>query len=211
MAEQNTNADAKVATELTLTDLPALERLGRMGAMGLLSGAVAGVIVGGIGSRIVMRILAVVNNELSGIPTENGNVVGEITVGGTLGLLIFGGIFAGIIGGLFYVLIRRWVPGTGLWKGLAFGIILFLLVGGVVIDKDNIDFELIGPSTLAVSLFAFLFPLYGLVLSPMMERFDPYVPPLFLHPVGTVIGYVLLGGLCVVGLVLDVVALNAIL
>ena len=102
MAEQNTNADAKVATELTLTDLPALERLGRMGAMGLLSGAVAGVIVGGIGSRIVMRILAVVNNELSGIPTENGNIVGEITVGGTLGLLIFGGIFAGIIGGLSY-------------------------------------------------------------------------------------------------------------
>ncbi len=102
MAEQNTNADAKVATEITLTDLPALERLGRMGAMGLLSGAVAGVIVGGIGSRIVMRILAVVNNELSGIPTENGNIVGEITVGGTLGLLIFGGIFAGIIGGLFY-------------------------------------------------------------------------------------------------------------
>ena len=98
-----------------------------------------------------------------------------------------------------------------MWKGLAFGIILFFLVGGVVIDKDNIDFELIGPSTLAVSLFAFLFPLYGLVLSPMMERLDPYVPPLFLHPVGTVIGYVLLGGLCVVGLVLDVVALNAIL
>ena len=85
-----------------------------------------------------------------------------------------------------------------------------MLLGSVVIDKDNIDFKLTGPSILAVSLFALLFPLYGLVLSPMMERFDRYVPPLFFHPVITVVGYVVIGGFCIFGLVLDVVALNAI-
>ena len=114
MAEQRTIADIRDATESSPEALPALERLGRRGAIGLGLGAVAGFFVGGIGSRIVMWILAVVNSEVSGIPTENGNIVGEITVGGTLGLLIFGGIFTGIIGGLFYVMIRRWVPGTGL-------------------------------------------------------------------------------------------------
>ena len=93
-----------------------------------------------------------------------------------MGLVIFGGVFAGVFGGLLYVVIRRWVPGTGWRKGLAFGVILFLLAGSGVIETDNVDFALFGPPVLSVSLFVLLFPLYGLVLSPIMERFDRYVP-----------------------------------
>ena len=124
---------------------------------------------------------------------------------------IFGGVFTGVFGGLLYVVIRRWVPGSGLRKGLAFGVILFLLAGSGVIEKGNVDFALFGPPLPGVSLFALLFPLYGLVLSPIVERFDRYVPSLFAHPIATVVGYLVLGGACVSGFVLDVLAINAII
>ena len=140
-----------------------------------------------------MRILATLNSELSGVVTENGNISGEITVGGTIGLIIFGGVFTGIFGGLVYVLVRRWVPGSGVWKGLAFGGILFLLVGFDILDKDNVDFTLFGPPLLAVVLFALLFPLYGLLLSLTVERLNRTVPSLFYSRSVTFVGYVLVG------------------
>lgn len=134
------------------------ERLGRMVAVGLFAGVVAGVIVGGIGGRLMMRILTAVNHDLTGARTENGNLAGDITVDGTMSLIIFVGIFAGVFGGLVYVIVRRWMPGSGVWKGLGYGVFLFMLVGYDTIEKDNIDFELFGPPLLGIALFALLFP-----------------------------------------------------
>jgi len=159
-----------------------------MAGAGVLAGAFAGVIAGGIGSRLAMRILAVVNDDKAGLVTENGNIAGEITAGGTIGLVIFGGVFPGLMGGLIYVAVRRWLPGSGLWKGLAFGVLLFLLFGAVVINSDNVDFALFGPAALSVALFALLFPLYGLLVSPLVERLNRYIPPLFMNPVVTYAG-----------------------
>ena len=62
----------------------------KMVLAGLLGGAVADVIVGGGGSRIVMRILAINNERLTGVLTGNGNVAGGVTTGGTLELLALG-------------------------------------------------------------------------------------------------------------------------
>ena len=72
-----------------------------------------------------MRILAMVNEEKAGVMTANGNISGEITAGGTLGLIIGVGLVSGVIGGLTYVTIRRWLPGGRLLKGVAFGLVLF--------------------------------------------------------------------------------------
>ena len=78
-----------------------------MVALGLVAGVEAGVIVGGIGSRLVMRVLAAVNYDLIGVRTESGNLAGDITVDGTMSLIIFLGIFAGVFGGLVYIIARR--------------------------------------------------------------------------------------------------------
>ncbi|MSQ33730.1 MAG: hypothetical protein EXR60_04855 [Dehalococcoidia bacterium] len=195
--------------------LPTLEdhllRLARTGVTGFLSGLVAGVIAGGLGSRLVMRILAVANPAARGLETENWNIAGQITADGSIGLIIFGGAFTGVFGGLLYVAIRRWVPGKGLWKGLAFGLFLLLVFGGVLFDPDNKDFGLFGPPALAVALFALLFPLYGLLVSALAERFDRYVPPLFGHPAVSAIGYLGLAGLGAFGLFHTVAAINALM
>ena len=177
--------------------------------MGLLGGIASGFLVGGIAGRLIMRILAMANGEFDGVITENGNVSGEITAGATLGLIVFVGLFTGVVGGLVYVLIRRWLPGRGLLKGVVFGLILLCFFGTIVLDPDNIDFTLFSPR-LSVSLFALLFLLYGVVASPIIERFDRYVPPFFTRLPITVLGYVLIAGFGAFGLYRTVVEINAI-
>ena len=80
------------------TDFAALRvaHLARHAALVGLAGAGLGAVVGGGGGRLVMRILALAAPERSlGQVTENGNRVGEVTVGGTIELVVFVGIFAG--------------------------------------------------------------------------------------------------------------------
>ena len=50
-----------------------------------------------------------------------------------------------------------------------------------------------------------------MLLSPMVERMDRYVPSLLFHLGVTAVGYLVLGGLCVMGVVRDVVNINALL
>ena len=121
------------------------------------------------------------------------------------------GIVLGIIGGVTYVVVRRWLPGSGWLKGIAFGLLLLCFFGAVLFNPDNVDFALFGPKPLSVGLFALLFPLYGVVASLLIERFDQYVPPLFTRPSTTVLGYLVLSGAGGVGLFRTVAALNTIL
>ena len=156
-----------------------------------------------------MRILAMVNEEKAGIMTGNGNIVGDFTAGGTVGLIIFVGLTSGAVGGFVYVVIRRWLPGAGVLKGVSFGLVLLCFSGAIIFDSDNIDFALFSPR-LSVALFALGFPLFGVVVSLMVERYDRYVPPLFTGSSVTIFGYLLIAGLCAFGLSHTVVAINGI-
>ena len=173
---------------------PTSERIARMVIMGILGGIAAGLLVGGIGGRLIMRILVL---------NHFGNT-GEITAGGTFAVIIAAGIF-GVVGGLVYGLIRRWLPGGGLLKGIVFGLVLLCFFGTALLDPDNV----LSPR-LSVVLFALLFPLYGVVASLFIERFYRYVPPLFTRLPITVLGYLSIAGFGALGLYLSVVEINAI-
>ena len=162
--------------DLRLWAFPQLLRLGRLTGIGLVSGVIAGVLVGGAGSRIAMRISAMAGGDaISGLLTENGNVVGEITISGTIFLLIAGAI-VGTVGGFAYVVSHRWLPKSSLWKGLAFGILLLLVLGSLIIEGDNRDFAQFGPPILNIGLFASLFILYGVLLPVIAKKLDRIVP-----------------------------------
>ena len=81
--------------------------------IGVLSGLVAGILVGGIGSRIAMRIVAYAAG------------TDPVFTAATMNMLIFGA-FLGTPVGVLFVAVRRWLPGSGLRKGLAFGALLVL-------------------------------------------------------------------------------------
>jgi hypothetical protein len=152
------------------------------------AGIVSGAIVGGIGSRVVMRVLAITSApQATGILTENGNRVGEITTAGTIAL-ITAGVAIGMLGALTWLVTRRWIPGRRWGKGLLFGFVLLCLGGGFLIDPKNADFAHLRPASLAVMMFALLFPLFGLLFVPLAERWAGGYPILQFRP-GPVLAY----------------------
>jgi hypothetical protein len=147
--------------------------LARITALGLASVA-AGAVVGGIGGRIMMRISAVAAPDfVQGARTEGGNLVGTISVDGSIALLIFGGILAGILGACVLVIVDPWVGRIPRQiRGAVVGLYMFAIGGIVAIAADNIDFIIVKHKLLNVAMLAALFPIYGYVAVWLSERID---------------------------------------
>lgn len=141
-----------------------------------LLGLLVGLVVGGGGSRLAMRIVALLNDELTGALTDAGEQVGEITAGGTLFLLAAGAVF-GAFGGAAYALLRAWLPRQWLLRALVFGLGLLAFTGFTkeegLVRSDGVDFELFQPVELSIAMFAALPLLYALALTFLADRFAP--------------------------------------
>jgi hypothetical protein len=149
----------------------------RQTAIVVLGCAIAGALVGGIGSRLVMRLAALAAPEARGVLTENGNVVGEITMAGTIGLFIVAGVSSAILGAGAYTVARPWLPRSTIARGLVFGGYLLALMGSRVVDPGNADFVILGDRALNVALFSALFIAFGLVASGAVAVLEDRVPP----------------------------------
>ena len=170
----------------------------RLIGAGLLSGVIAGAIAGGLGSRLAMFVIRLMNSSFNGQITHPNAEVGVITLDGTMALVVEG-MFTGVPGGLLYLMVRRWVPGRGATKGLAFGFILLVLAGGAQMTGNYEYVRYVQPAV-SVTLFAVLFPLYGLIVSPLTEWLGAGTtspPP---NRLVRRAGYVVLGALMVQGL-----------
>ena len=64
-----------------------------------LAGALLGLLVGGVGGRLAMMLLARLNPDATGITSDDGFVIGQFTIGNTLQLLLTGTVF-GLVGAL---------------------------------------------------------------------------------------------------------------
>ncbi|MGH2679958.1 MAG: hypothetical protein ACRDG8_05665 [Actinomycetota bacterium] len=138
---------------------------------------IAGILVGGIGSRLAMRLAAIAAPEARGMVTENGNVVGDITVGGTFGLLVIAGVGSAIVGAAAALVLRPWLPRRTVARGLVFGGFLLPLGGGVVVDAGNADFSILGDDLLNVTVLSMLFVAFGLVAAGTIGILEGRVPP----------------------------------
>lgn len=112
------------------------------------AGLVAGVLTVGLGGRFMMRILAATSPDAAGRLTDAEEIVGEVTFGGSVFLILFFGYGLGVTGALLFNLFRHWLPRRSLVAGmLASG-----LAGGILIlpsgflDPGNRDFEILGPT-----------------------------------------------------------------
>lgn len=150
-------------------------------AVGLIPGALLGGVIGGVGSRLAMRIMAMTSPHARGFETDFGATVGAITPSGTIFLLIAGGL-VGVFGGLVYLAVRRLLPGRGWIKGALFGVVLLAIGGRILLVPDNPDFLILDPLGLAVAMFAALPLLFGLALVPLAEWLEPWIRR-FDHPI----------------------------
>lgn len=136
-------------------------------SIGALVGLISGLIVGGIGSRIAMRVVALI----AGIPPE-------FTVGGTFGILLLGA-FLGVPFGLLFVAGRRFIPLPNVWKGLLYGFILFLIfvvppfispAGEFTLASPLADLIIFGPIPIVFGL------VLAMTISRMEKRYQTTVP-----------------------------------
>jgi hypothetical protein len=142
------------------------------------AGVGAGILAAGAGGRLVMRLLAVTAGpDAQGRITEAEQVVGRISLDGTLGFIIFTGLFIGAVSGAAYLLVRRWLP-AGRVGGVAFGVLLLVLAGTRVepLRPGNLDFDLVGPGWVSVAAFAALVLFHGMLVAALAGRLSRAVP-----------------------------------
>jgi len=130
-------------------------------ARGGLAGLAAGVLVGGVGGRVAMRISFLLDPEARGALTEAGQRVGVFTLDGTFGLVVFGGLFAGLFGAFLWVVTQRWLPDRPSTRALAGTVVGIGLGARVAVDGDNFDFVFLDPPVLQATLFIVLAALTG--------------------------------------------------
>lgn len=133
-------------------------------AAGGIASVGAGVLIGGLGGRAVMRLSALADPGAEGAVTESGNRVGEITAGGTGELIIFGGIFAGVFAGIAWVMVRPWLSRLGKYRPAAAAVIS-AAAGSIFVLSADIDFALLDPAWLNVTMFLVLLALMGAGIS----------------------------------------------
>ena len=144
----------------------------------VVSGVGAGLLVAGAGGRLAMRLLAATAGDAAqGRVTEADEVVGRISVGGTVGFMIFTALFFGFATGVLYLVIRRWLP-PGRWGGSAFGALLLVVAATRVepLRGDNPDFDIVGPGWVAIAAFASLVVVHGMLVAAIAGRFSRTLP-----------------------------------
>jgi hypothetical protein len=168
-------------------------------ARGGMAGGIVGGVVGGLGGRLVMRLVAVLHADAVGAFTENGNRIGDITLGGTLFLIVFG-LISGVLAGALWVIVSPWIPGhTGVRAPLTAGVAIaigtpFLIIG------ENRDFVILDHDSRVVALLVALVGLIGLSIALLDGWLDRRLPhavtgrrgPATFYAVVTLMGAVML-------------------
>ena len=132
-------------------------------AVGMLSGHLAAFVVTAIGGRIVMRIIAIAD------PSTQT----EFTGGGTMTIAAFGFVGVGVVGalgGLLFVAVRRFLPGSWVQKGVVFSVLWLVVAGWLFFLPIQFEsFSDFDPPVLAMGLFAGLYFLYGVALAGLVK------------------------------------------
>ncbi len=147
----------------------------RILAIGMIAGFAAG-FASGLWVRIAMRISGSLTSDRNrGLLTEADAVVGQLTVAGTLSIAMFAATL-GIVGGLMYLAARRWLPRRATLRAISFGVLLFAVFGFFVMDENNPDYQLFGPTLLSVGTFSLTYVVFGILVSVFVERLDSRLP-----------------------------------
>lgn len=137
----------------------------------VVAGIPVGVLVAGIGSRLAMLLLRLTSTDVTGIESDDGFTIGEVTLSGTYNLLIIGAA-VGIIGAGAYQWVRPWLLGPTWFRRLTLGAGAGAVVGSLLIHADGIDFVVLTPTWLAIGLFIALPALFGVLIGPAVDRVE---------------------------------------
>lgn len=137
--------------------------------IGGLSGTIAGVLWGGIGGRIVMRIVFLTSDDhVRGLTSDDGFEIGTIS-GATVFLVIFTTIL-GAIAGFAYGLLRMITTGPTWAIACAMTAATATAGGASIVHTDGVDFRFLDPLWLTVGLFILIPGMWALTTVLLTER-----------------------------------------
>jgi hypothetical protein len=152
--------------------------IGRASAL-LAAGVVSGVLVLGLGLRLMMRVAAAVSPESAqGRLTDADEVVGEVTLGGTMFLVLGVGVLGGMVATAAWVVLRRWLPERSVVAGLvvaAVGAGLLARPSGLI-DPDNRDFVILSPTWLPLLMSVAVVLAFGVSFAVLADRWSTRWP-----------------------------------
>ena len=143
----------------------AARRLGVITAVG----GLLGLLVGGVGGRLAMMLLARLNPQATGVTSDDGFRMGQFTVADTMGLLLTGTGF-GVLGAGVYAVVRGLMLGPRWFQVLSVAGGPAVVVGAGIVHTDGVDFRLLGPAWLAIGLFVAIPGVYTALLTLVAER-----------------------------------------
>ena len=135
----------------------------------VVGGISAGAILIGFGSRLAMLLLRMTSPDgVRGVESDDGFVIGQVTLAGTYNLLLLGAII-GIIGAAAYLLVAPWLIGPSWFRRLTTGLAAAAVVGSMLVHADGIDFRALKPMWLAIGVFIALPGLFGGVVGVIVD------------------------------------------
>ncbi|HET8663606.1 MAG TPA: hypothetical protein VFM08_04755 [Nocardioides sp.] len=131
------------------------------------AGALLGLLVGGVGGRLAMMLLARLNPEVHGLDSDDGFQIGQVS-GATFNLL-FVATLIGIFGSVIYLTLRGLMVGPRWFQVLSISLGPAVVVGNSIVHSDGIDFTL-DPALLAIAMFVLIPGIYAALLTVLAER-----------------------------------------
>lgn len=146
----------------------ALRDVRRLAAV-VAAGAISGFLVGGIGSRLAMMLIAAFNRDMTGRLTDDGAIMGRFDLAETAGLVLFT-TTVGIFGGLLFLTVRTLRFGPPWFRVTSMIIGPAVVVGAMLVHRDGVDFTLLQPAALSIALFVAIPGLYAALVSTLADR-----------------------------------------
>jgi hypothetical protein len=135
----------------------------------VVGGVFGGAVLIGVGSRAAMLILRVTSpDDVHGVTSDDGFVIGRVTLAGTYNLMLIGASF-GIIGAGAYLMVSRWLIGPLWFRRLTTGLAAGAVVGSMLIHADGVDFSRLGPTWFAIGLFIALPAMFGWLIGSIVD------------------------------------------
>jgi hypothetical protein len=139
-------------------------------SVAIAAGAISGLVVGGIGGRFAMFVLAQLNPEATGVRSDDDFVIGQFTLSGTLNLLSVATVI-GTVGGLIYFTVRSLRLGPTWFRYASVALGAGVTVGAMIVH-DGVDFTVLQPAGLAIALFVAIPAAYAVLLQWLTERWS---------------------------------------
>lgn len=116
-----------------------------------------------------MLLLARLAPETAGITSDDGFVIGQLTLSGTLNLLLVATLL-GVLGAGIYLVLRTLMIGPRWFQVVSISLGPAVVVGAMLVHSEGVDFTFLRPTWLAIALFVAIPGLYAALLTVLCER-----------------------------------------